>query len=577
MSTSTEYGFLTYIATIAKKWVKRLRPEYGRQPPPAALAEFPLPPFLAAGQVWPPRFEKDRIEECRLNQQLVECDHTEAYGTYLNRLTEGDQVPTQFRVEAHLPQVLALLPADFLTGEPPSISPGEPGNLTFVDRVKLFVAKLLGKGSQVKEEQQAASTVGLSDLVERSSLNQELHASSMDQAAKGNGVLVATLDGTSRTATVMAWPADQWLRWAPNGRPLADVLWSTDETTETKYVNVEIHYRGFIRYRRFELDGSSLKTEVNPIVPAGATADQDLRSSGITESLVQPYGNWRMSNRTYGTPDLRSVDSIVPELDVIYSQRGMIMDKHAGPTMTGPSSALEPVLDDYGVPMPGKWRFKSPPDGKYIPRESNDDPDVQYVVWDPQFEANFKAEERLIDIFCAVTGYSRQALNLPSTNGDGGAQSGTALRLRYPRTLQVIGRKKNALDPALRRVLYVAQLLETRLGGAEYTPTYPRVDWQDGLPSDPKEAALIEQTRLGGTAAGVRFTTAKKAIMRLDGASEAEAAAEVEEIRQEELASMPAPANIEPGREGSPGLEDERGGGSQGSQSGGQGNQGGGQ
>lgn len=542
---STELGFLTRVAAVVRGWVKRLRPKYGRQPTPADADLFPMPPFLAIGQMWPPRFEEDRLKELTANQQLVEGDHTEAYGNYLTRLTEQGETPQQFRVEAHLPQVLALLPADFLVGEPPKISAGEPGDLPFKERVKLFLARLTGQGAQVKEEQQAASSVALNDLCERSNLSQEAHASIMDQAAKGNGVLVASFDAGAKVATLQAWPPDQWLSWAPNGRPLADVIWSIEETDDTKFLNVEVHYRGYVRYRRYEMSGNQITAEVDPVLPPKAEADQDLRKKGIYESLVQPYVNWRLSNRTYGVPDLRGVDSIVPELDVIYSQRGMIMDKHAGPTMTGPMDALEPVTDDYGAPIPGKWRFKSPPDGKYIPRTSNEDPDVKYVVWDPQFDANFRAEERLIDIFCSVTGYSRQALNLPSTNGDGGAQSGTALRLRYPRTLQVIGRKRNAVDPALRRALYVAQLLEVKLGSAPYVPTYPRIDWQDGLPQDPKEQAEIEQIRLGG--GGTRFSTVKKAIMRLDGASEAEAANEVAEIQAEEQAANPmlAPSTVD--------------------------------
>lgn len=545
------------VAARVKAWVKRLRPSYGRQPAPADADEFPFPPFLALNEIWPPRFEKERMEECRLNQQLVEAEHSEAYSNYLARLKEGEDIPTQFRVEVHLPQVITLLPADFLVGEPPNFSPGEPGDLDFLARVKLFLAKLLGKAQQFINDQFAASAVGLNDLIERSNLNQELHASIMDQASKGNGVLVAMFDPAARAARVEAWPPDQWLRWAPGGRLIADVLWSFDETDTEKYLSVEVHYAGYARYRRFLMADEVIKAEVDPILPSGATRDQDLRKKGITVSLVQPYRNWQMSNRTYGVPDLRGIDSVTPELDVIYSQRGMIMDKHAGPTMTGPSSALEQMMDDYGNPIPGKWRFKSPPDGKYIPREGNEDAEVQYVVWDPRWDGNFKAEERLIDVLCAVTGYSRQALNLPSSNGDGGAQSGTALRLRYPRTLQVIGRKRNAVDPAARRVLYAAQLLEVKLGGANYTPTYPRIDWQDGLPSDPKEQAEIEQIRLGGPGAGVRFSTVKKSIMRIDGASEAEAANEVAEIRQEELASQPAPASIQPGREGSPDLDDD--------------------
>lgn len=535
---STELGFLTQLAARVRAWVKRLRPKYGAQPPPADADVFPFPPFIAPDAVWPPKFETERLAELAANQELVEGDHTNAYGNYLTRLTEQGETPQQFRVEAHLPQVLALLPADFLVGEPPTISAGEPGNLAFADRVKLFLARLLGQGSAVKQEQHAASAVGLNDLVERSNLTQELHASIMDQAAKGNGVLVAVHDAATKTATVQAWPPDQWLRWAPGGKSVADVLWHVDEIDSAKHLNVEVHYRGYIRYRRYELAGNQISAEVDPILPKGVQSDQDLRPKGITDSLVQPYGNWRMSNRVYGVPDLRAVDSLVPELDVIYSQRGMILDKHSAPTMTGPSSALEPVLDDSGAPIPGKWRFRSPPDGKYIPRDTTEDPPVEYVVWDPQFDANFRSEERLIDIFCGVTGYSRQALNLPSSNGDGGAQSGTALRLRYPRTLQVVARKRGAVDPALRRALYVAQQLEVRLGGAQYTPTWPRCDWQDGLPNDPHEQAEIEQIRLGGPGAGTRFSTVKRSIMRIDGTSEAEAANEAAEIQAEVQASM---------------------------------------
>jgi hypothetical protein len=194
--------------------------------------------------------------------------------------------------------------------------------------------------------------------------------------------------------------------------------------------------------------------------------------------------------------------------------------------MYGPASVLERDL------VTGKWLYLTSPDGRFIPVEP-DDKAPGYLTWDAQLASQLQVWDRLLDMLYTVTGTTPAAFSLFK---EGGAPSGTALRLRLARPLQVAGRKRERLEPALRRALVAAQQLEVALAGERYRPIWPVIDWPDGLPHDSQEAAQTESTR---KAAGL--TTTKKALMRLDGLSEAEAEQQAEEIVKEMAASAPPP------------------------------------
>ncbi len=484
------------------------------------MPDFPFPPFLAPEKPWPPKVgdtdHRERLEQIRQDRELFGCDHHEIYAEHYKRLrpdatAEEKKDPKTLlellsriaaargthEQEINLPQGLSLLWADLMVNEPPKVRAGS----------------VVEGGGDPGEDERAA----VNRLTEELSL--EIHECVLEQSIAGNGVFVAVLDGEAGRARVESYPADQWIPWTMGKRVIAHILFSIEELEDQRRVlNVEIHYRGHIKYRRYELQGNSLGRELPPSLPPGVTtADQDL--PGVTEFLVQPASNSATSKTVLGIGDYRAIDTLIPQFNVQASQWGMIFDKHAAPTMYGPTSVMEWDEDKE------TWVYKTAPDGKYIPVEGGEEP-PGYLVWDPQMQANFQAWDKLMEIFYTVTGTTPAAF---SNYKEGGAASGTALRLRMARPLAVAGRKRERLEPALRRALLAAQQLEVNLAGARYRPTTVVIDWADGLPQDPKEAAETEARR---KEAGLTSTI--RALQRLDGLSEAEAEEESDRIAAEQ-------------------------------------------
>lgn len=474
------------------------------------MPTYELPPFIGPNLPWPPPHERERLERIRDDRELFECDHSRVFAEHYKRLrrdapsTEGRDPTTirellaklatenqqTYEQEINLPHALSLLWADLIASEPPRFMPA-------------------AQAGQEEREAIRRLTEGL-DL--------EIHEAAIEQSVAGNVVFVVSLEGGR--ARIQSYPADQWIPWVRGKQILAHVLWSVEplEGDERRQaINFEIHYPGHVKYRRFEYLKDQLGAELPPRLPEGVESpDQDL--PGVTEPLVHVASNIATSKSPYGLSDYRAIETLIPQLNVQSSQWGMIFDKHAAPTMYGPESVLE--WDE----ATGRYVYRTAPDGKFIPIAPGEEK-PGYLVWDAQMQANFQAWDRLMEIFYTVTGTTPAAF---SNHKEGGAASGTALRLRMARPLEVAQRKRNRIDYALRRALLVAQQLEVYIGGQQYQPTPVIVQWRDGLPADPKEAAEIEESR---KRAG--NTTTKHSIMRLDGLPEEEAAQIAAEIAAE--------------------------------------------
>jgi hypothetical protein len=431
--------------------------------------------------------------------------------------------------EVNLPQALSLLWADLVGGRAPRVMPSGAA-----------------KAGDTTPEPDTEEEIALNRLVEE--MHAEVQESLAEQSYAGDGVLVARLepqpDDTLR-ARLVAFPADQWIPWSATGDPkniTAHVLFREEKHEGEKFVGntaetiltVEIHYRGLVRYRRYRVGGGQIQTELKAEPPAGAPPDQMLPK--LSFPLVQPYRNFGTPADFRGISDYDAIDSLCAEFDVRASQWGILNDRFAAPIMAGPDSVLE------RNPITGGWEFKTSPDGKYIPVDK-DDQMPQYVVWDPQFQMQLQTWDRLMEMWHRVTGTTPAAFSI-FTEG-GGNLSGSALRLRMARPLQVANRKRQHLLPALKRALLVAQELEVYYGGAQYQPSLPLIDWPDNMPSDPGEAAKTEQIRKD---AGL--TTTADALMRLDGISEAEAHAKAEEIAEERAKETPPPLFMPGSRDG---------------------------
>jgi hypothetical protein len=510
--------------------------------------QYPFPLWLASKMPWPPTVNGVRYaevwEHIRLNRELFRGNHFEPYEKKYERLNGHKELPSDLThpvsitvallalqkmpqsghlQEINLPQALSLLWADLVGGRAPRVSPGS------------------SKGQRDK----ATDTPDTPEELAMQRLMDEAHGEAQEaigeQSYTGNGVLVARLEklpNGSFKSRLVAFPADQWIPWSATGDPksiTAHILLreeKADVNATESILTAEIHYPGMVRYRKYTVGGGQIISALTSEPPPGAPEDQELPK--LSYPAVQPFRNIGTPKDFRGISDYDSIDSLCSEFDVRASQWGVLNDRFTAPIMTGPDSVLE------RNPETGAWDYKTSPDGKYIPRSDKDDPKPEYVVWDPQFQMQLQTWDRLMDAWYVVTGTTPAAFSVFKEGGSG--LSGSALRLRMARPLQVAARKRNQLLPALKRALLVAQELEVHYGGAQYQPTMPLIDWPENLPVDPKENSDIESTRKREG-----LTTTADALMRLDNLSETEAHAKAQEIADEQAANLPAGGLFMPG------------------------------
>jgi hypothetical protein len=206
------------------------------------------------------------------------------------------------------------------------------------------------------------------------------------------------------------------------------------------------------------------------------------------------------------------------------AQISRILDKHAAPSVSGPQTSLEKDQET------GEWRLKL---GNFFPRNTSDDPEPKYMTWDGKLDPSFKQAELLINQLYIISEMGAALLGDFSNTNSGQVPSGTAMRRMMMSPLAKVNRIRMRFDPAIKQAISMASKLSA---GIKIEPSDITINWQDGLPADPKEQAEIESTRTGGKAT----SSQQSAIMRLDDADEDTAMDEYERIlTDEEPATQP--------------------------------------
>ena len=244
--------------------------------------------------------------------------------------------------------------------------------------------------------------------------------------------------------------------------------------------------------------------------------------TGLNDFAIVPIHNLMTSDRVYGIDDYSDLDSIISEIEVRIAQISKILDKHAEPSVQGPSSAL--YRDSSG-----NWKLKM---GNYFPRDSAEDPPVEYITWEAQLTANFEMIEKLINILAVVSEMGSAIFDNEQKTGQ--VASGTALRRMMISPLAKVNRTRMRFDSAIKKAIKLA----SQLGGEniiDLSKEKINIFWQDGLPSDPVEEANIMNVRTGGKATISQFS----AIQRLDNLSDEDTQAELEAIQEDNNINNP--------------------------------------
>lgn len=478
--------------------------------------------FLKVGSQWPPSGEEERLSKYEKNRLIFEGRHEEVYKESFKRISRVignfEQI-VSYHVIANYQKLISLKVADFLLGEPPKISCGDDNS----------------------KHQEA-----LDNIVENSDLINTSYSAAIDVSRYGDGVFNVYLGDEGKGIIDITQPSYYFKVVDPKNlkKVLHHVLAHTYEVTDsnkgffgnkdtkTKYLYVQIHSKGFYEEFTYKLSERNIIDSV--------VEDKKIVKIGLDDFAIVPIHNLLTSDRVYGMDDYTDLDSIISELEVRISQISKILDKHAEPSVEGPSSAL------IRNPNTGEWQLKM---GNYFPRDSNEDPGVKYITWDAQLEANFKIIEKLINILSTVSEMGSAIFDNEQKTGQ--IASGTALRRMMISPLAKVNRVRMRFDSSLKKAIKLC----SQLGGegiVDLSNEKINIFWQDGLPGDPVEEANVMAIRTGNKATISQYS----AIQRLDNLSDEDTQAEVEAIKQDEVNNNPlSNMNFDYGKEDGEGEE----------------------
>lgn len=487
--------------------------------------------LLVAGLTWPPEEHRARLTRYKQNKKLFKGDHKEVYPYWAQRMAQEQQDFIELII--NFPGMLSKLSADLLFGEFPVFKAG--------------VEAVEGKSPDDTPEQQA-----INRLVEANKLHRTNYEMAVGNSYRGDSLYKVRFGKRTKyaekpEAIINEVPPAIWFPVASED-DVREVeyhvlAWQKQLTEKQQFVRAELHYPGRIENQLWVLKDGGLQNRVSwqqaqTLFPEYAEISEVVETQ-IPFPLVVHVPNFAIGDEFYGIDDYMELDTLFQEMNARVSQVSLVLNKHADPNMYGPDTALETDI------RTGQPRIRI--GGKFFPVGPGEEP-PGYVTWDGKLEAAFQAIDKLVEMIFYVSDTSPTLFGFEKS---GGAQSGTALRLRLIRTLAKINRKRIYFDDGLKQALYLAQLMEAIHGRPPetYDPVRPTIGWKDGLPTDAMEQAQIEQIRTGGKAT----SSVKSAIQRLDSDTDEEADAELDRIKEEQEPPPMAPrVSLPPGPGGAP-------------------------
>lgn len=453
--------------------------------------------FLEEGQPWPPPSELERLKLYEKNRQLFEGKHNRRF-RYLMSFLKNNQ-KNVLDIILNWYKRLSLLWADLLVGEAPKFTVGDIES----------------------KEQKALS------LYTGSNFLNTIYEGIIDISSLGNGVFKIRYDNK---VIIEGQNPSIWF-------PVTQVnnikeiqyhvlAWSykvLEGKKEQSYLQVEIHERGGIATKKYELTDTETDCKI------GALIEEDFINTGIDDFLIVSVSNLTTTNRITGIDDYSDLSPLIEEMENRITRLSQIFNKHSDPNMYGPADAMDTD------PNTNETSFKG--GGDYFPVEAGSSP-PGYVTWDGNVDGCFRELEFLMDQLYALSETCPAAFGQSKT---GQAESGTSLRLRMFAPLAKVNRFKMRLDPAVKEILSIASELDRINGGGIEIPEEKiSILWQDGLPSDAKEMAEIMNIRTGGKPTISQET----AIKQQDNLSDADLQKELERIQMDDIQNNPLSSSV---------------------------------
>ena len=414
--------------------------------------------FVADGRPWPPEDadEAARLKEHAFMRQIYNGLHEKVFPRYIAYLADQSKDSKKQKIILDWPELATDSYINLLLGEEPEIVAGNRDDLPDLPADQAFIDV-------------SRYGIGLFEVSDAGiqALNPE------------NCYIVVTPGNIQRPQAFVFFH-----------------IWKEKESQsgkekEIEYIKFTVHQPGKIRHLIFLISpGAGLtksEKKLSGPLPLGnfpAYAGLEVDAEGyqyppVEDMLVVAVNNKLSSERYYGRSDYKpSIISLIESLELLFAQRAEVLAKFTSPTPVVPESAT--VFDH----SKEEWVYKP---GQAIITKPGD-PSPSLMVWQAELGAVDRAIEQSMDQLLQMLQLSRVLL---AGQGQGTAESGTALRIRLIPTLSKVSKYARAAEKAIPKVLN----LWSQLHGPEIPLEKITVNLQDGIPDDPMEEANVNNIR----------------------------------------------------------------------------------
>lgn len=449
--------------------------------------------WLQPGKTFPPTSEQSRLNRYAKNKDLFKGEHF-GDATYLDVYRECSRRITRvignFEDVISIPvllnyqKLISLKIADLVCGEPPNIT-----------------------GSNEQEDE------SIRMACDRSELLSKLYATVIDISRYGDAIHRIYKDDESGEFTFTVWDPAEWFPVVSQDgtrRILYHCLcWTENRSEDPRLPDWYLHAQIFDTRKVSNYEHRVYKMDMRT-GSIGKLVEQKIVPTGLSVCAVFNLKSFSTSDTIFGYDDYDSIDSILSEIMARIGQISIILDKHADPNMTGPTSMLS------RNPETGEYYLKT---GKFFAVSPGEE-QPKYLTWEGQLDAAFKQLELLINQLYIIS--EMGAAVFGDSNAGSQAISGTAMRFKMVGPLAKARRIANSLTLPVKKLI-----------GAMCSPTVKAsnisIEWFDGLPDDPREN--IEMAKLAtGTE---KLMPLVDALMEYFGKSNKEAVAWAKQIYKE--------------------------------------------
>jgi hypothetical protein len=339
----------------------------------------------------------------------------------------------------------------------------------------------------------------LDRIMEVNKLDQQLSEASISQSVKGGIVFKNFLDnGVSRITFV---EPDYYF---PTFSPF-DKQKLLEESIAYKYTEGKDEFLYVETYKQDEVDGyywciTSKYVYKNDKLGKLLSKTEVKTPLSISPLLYVPF--IRSGSNFWGDSIYKGSVQLYDEINNRVTQVSNVLDKHSDPSMW----ALSSVFDESGnLNHKGGKVYEVADDGEG--KKIGDIP-LGYLTWDWSSEANFKfIDEIAMKILSIVSPLAPSLYGLDQAS----QASGRATILKSWRSQCKISRSYMYWRPALKEILYKAQLIDIAAGNGKYEAVMPNVELSMNVPLDFFEMAQSEQLKVTS-----KISSIKSAIARLN-------------------------------------------------------------